>query len=422
MKTFVKIAQFALLVLLAFTLVTCDDFLMGLNPNPKPEGEVDYTDWEYEDMPDGTSQLTVYLDGTQVPVTDKTGKPKPGRALNLQLAKMSHDYFEVVFYHDTPETVARATWELGQAAGISGVYRSGGGVNYRGITPGASGSVIFVGRKQTMTLLGVGVLTHINRIEIPSGGRNLLATDRSVTFTVSPLEAKIGIDEGTNLAISGSSFITSVGVDFAGDFENPGESSTIGRLTPLGGAEYPLFILPDLATLVDNGGTDTVAARYTIGGLSITAVPGNPATNLAQAVLLYDVPEVIKREPRYISGGQVWYAVAQVDFGATEVAITGTHTADTAVNPQLDIEFTLSADSNGIFSIVFSIPVYAFTDLPSTNVVGGQAEIWHITPGYGQNLYNLDNGKDAGGCVLLGINVSSLDWLEIFTTGLGFNN
>jgi hypothetical protein len=456
MKTFVKIA---LLVLLAFTLVTCDDFL-GLNP--KTEEEVEYVDWEYVDLPDGTSNLTVYLDGTRVPVTEKTARPKQSRALNLQLAKMSHDYFEVIFWNktgSTPETIARASWELGQAAGISGVYRSGGGVDYSDNTPAAAtggSAVIFVGRKQTMTLLGVGVLTQINKINLVTG-QKLTSSDRSVTFTVSPLTSQIGIDPLTGISPADpvSSFITAGKTPFT----TPAATDTLGSITALGGTDYPLFILPDFKThspadtsgtagplVLANGVTSTiihntsvafktVAAQYTIGGLNLTSAPaGSTITDLAASVRLLDRPEVIKREPRYVSGGQTWYAIASIDFGGTEVDIPAADyafTADMALVPVLPIKFYLTPKADGIFSIVFSIPVYALTLGPfetgttpkATSDNGGPpAEIWHITPGYGQNLYNLDNGTDAGGCVLLGVNVSSLDWLEIFTTGLGFKH
>jgi hypothetical protein len=473
MKTFVKqVALAALLVLLALSLVTCEDFLAGLNPKE----EAEYVDWEYVDLPDGRSELTLYLDGTRVPVTEKTGKPKPGRALNLQLAKMSHDYFEVVFYNQTgstPLTIARATWELGQAAGISGVYRGGNGIDYTPISPTAdASSVIFVGRKQTMTLLGVGIMTHINKTEI-SGGKVLTTSDRSVTFTVSPLISKIAIAESTGFApapvtgppdVPTSSFLTAADGGGTGNSNyaigDVAYDNTPGRLTPLGGATYPLFILPDYDTHKVVAGTPgpvpadgsivptgtnykTVAATYTIRGLTITAVGGNANTDLFNAVRLYAPPEVIKREPRYISGGQTWYAIAQIDFGGTGVDITpasayilptltGTYAEGQAVPTSLPLTFYITPASNGIFSIVFSIPVYALTLSPVTTTApfspiastngGPPAEIWHITPGYGQSLYNLDNGTDAGGCVLLGVNVSSLDWLEIFTTGIGFKN
>ena len=466
MKTFKKIAGAAILVLFALFLVTCEDLTAGIDIAPQNE-EIEYVDWEYEDMPDGTAQLTVYLDGTLVPATEKTGTPKQSRALNLQLAKMSHDYFEAVFTYGMPgvagSTVARASWELGQSAGIAGVYRSASGtftgVDYRPVAPSATGlgtgaAVIFVGRKQTMTLLGVGVLSQINKREI--GGtvsEYLTTTDRSVTFTVSPLIAKLEVSGLT--ATANSSFLTAAG-------NNPNlttiaNTNTPARLTPLGGTEYPLFVLPDYANggtavattsggLVGGDGTviipdtipnyKTIPATYKIGGLSgLPAIAGNGATSLLPAIKLVDRPEVIKREPRYISGGQVWYAIAEIDFGATVVDIPGGATGYLGVIGSdlvetLPINFYLTPPSNGIFSIVFSIPVYALAGsvvgsvgVPADSTNGGPpGEIWHITPGYGQNLYNLDNGTDAGGCVLLGINVTALDWLNIFTTGMGFKH
>jgi len=462
MKAFVKKAAAAvILVLLTLSFATCEDVIAGIVPS---KSEPEYVDWEYVELPDGRAELTMYLDGTLVPVTETTASQKQARALGLRLAQMSHDYFEAVFVQGSGPTavVARATWELGQAAGISGVQRSSPGYDYRGITPPAaatdSASIVFVGRKQTMTLLGVGYLTHINKQTIsgspPQRPSALLTTaDRSVTFTVSPLTAKIGLKPDGTGAVAGtpadftadSSFVTNVVAPFTG---TPDPSTTRGRNTPLGGTEYPLFTLPDWAahtgsanaaainlsdgtTVLASGSVKTIDAQYIVGGLTTAAgtffKDSNNLASLLPAVRLIAPPEVIKREPRYIAGGQTWYAVSQIDFAATLVDIplgTGGYTAaaNDALIATLPIKFYISTASNGIFSIVFQIPVYAITTDASTNTIGGTYERWNITPGYGQNLYNLDNGNDAGGCVLLGINVSSLDWLDIFTTGIGFRN
>jgi hypothetical protein len=446
MKTFVKkTAAAAILVLLALFLVTCVEG----PPEFSSGGDIEYTDWEYEELPDGTAHLTMYLDGTVVPVTASTG-----RALSLPLAKMSHDYFEAVFVYGTgpTATVARATWELGQAAGISGVYRSGaGGVNYTPVTAPSSAtgaaSTVFVGRKQTMTLLGVGYLTHINKVVIPyTAGvpdRTLTTSDKSVTFTVSPLKANLEVNEVDKIAGANSSFVTAT--KDSPNHTTVSVANTTANLTPLGGTRYPLFVLPTYeGTAAEGGhggvpgldvtiGTDVypgaklVDSTYTIGGLSAGDPPAvfqdSILNSLAPAVILYDGPEVIKREPRFIEGGQYWYAKAQIDFGATGVRIGAAYTegAGAIINPVLPIQFLLTPSSSGIFSIVFSIPVYAIVSAPSTNGAPG-GEIWHITPGYGQNLYNLDSGKDSGGCVLMGIGITDLDFLEIFTTGVGFSN
>jgi len=440
----------AILIVLAVMLVTCDEFLFpGKNGG---EEDTQFVDWEYVDLPDGRAELTLYLDGTQVPVTEKTKKQQANRALNLPLAKMSHDYFEAVFYDPTSNTTARASWELGQAAGISGVARSGLGVNYTGLdASGGPASTVFVGRKQTMTLMGIGYLTHINKTLIASG-KLLTTADRSVTFTVSALNTKIAIDPVNKIAVTGSSFVTAAGTP---PYTVANEGNTTGNVTALGGADYPLFSLPDhnqisaltsppatvtagtlLSDGTDVGGHYLIASKYTVSWIDADGTAGTP-TDIMTAVKLVDKPEVIKREPRYVSGGQTWYAVAQIDSAATKVDVVGyTAVPGDAFNPVIPINFYISTASNGIFSIVFSVPVIALTSevdddstatpkthKPTASTNGGPAgEIWHITPGFGQNLYNLDNGLDAGGCVLMGINVSSLDWLEIFTTGVGFKH
>jgi len=105
-----KIAITGLVIFLAMFVVTCDEGL------PKGEAEVEYTDVVYSE--DG-STITLYLDGIGVP------KTQAQRAITRDLAKMAYDYFEVVFIADsTPSSLpvyARAQWELGQSAGISGV-------------------------------------------------------------------------------------------------------------------------------------------------------------------------------------------------------------------------------------------------------------------------------------------------------------
>jgi len=144
-----------IVVLLVMFFVTCDDFI----PFGPTEEKVEYTDVEYSE--DG-STITVYLDGKGVPVT------KAQRAITRDLAKMAYDYFEVVFVGkaSASQIVARAQWELGQSAGISGVERD---VDYEwdASKPYAAGAtaevaLMFVGRKDDKTLLGVGQIAEVD--------------------------------------------------------------------------------------------------------------------------------------------------------------------------------------------------------------------------------------------------------------------
>jgi hypothetical protein len=43
---------------------------------------------------------------------------------------------------------------------------------------------------------------------------------------------------------------------------------------------------------------------------------------------------------------------------------------------------------------------------------------WYIQPGFGRDLWSLDNGEDAGGCILMGTEDSIGDMMDIFTTGM----
>ena len=117
------------------------------------------------------------------------------RALTLDTAASSHDYFEAVFVADATY-VARAAWEIGEPAGIGGVRRD---VYYGNLYPEATNgpaSTVFVGKKTGKTLLGVGWLTHINDIPIAktSATAGTLVTDSttSVTYYVAPLKTWVG--------------------------------------------------------------------------------------------------------------------------------------------------------------------------------------------------------------------------------------
>jgi len=159
-----KIAITGLVIFLVMFVMTCD---AGL-PN---EETTEYTDVVYSE--DG-SKVTLYLDGVGVPVS------KAQRAITKDLAKMAYDYFEVIFIAKNPavgqvpttDVIARAQWELGQSAGISGVYRGEGhatkkGHSYlwkdtAGVGVNDNIAMLFVGRKDDKTLLGVGRIAEVD--------------------------------------------------------------------------------------------------------------------------------------------------------------------------------------------------------------------------------------------------------------------
>jgi hypothetical protein len=291
------------LLLAASLLVTCDLLF------PPDEGDVEWTDVEYETVGakgnERVKTVKLYLKPDNL---DQGVLPGPGtygvkksaeqrrieRALSLEGARMSHDYFEAVFMPAT-DRVARAVWEIGQPAGIAGLDRTVGS-KYNLVEPGLGASIIFVGRKTGKTLLGVGYLTHINNKDLTALANASLVVDGntdSVTFTVSALATWLGLiyetDAPTPVAINPplapnttrrdllasfnttyATFVTAYGATIASSVYTPAEEgNTKGEMiSPRGtGAIFPLYYLPSVKpTSLDNS-QPRVNAAYQIGGL-----------------------------------------------------------------------------------------------------------------------------------------------------------
>jgi hypothetical protein len=325
LKTMVVVA----LLLAASLLVTCD----LLFPPDEDGGNGEYTDVEYETFGakgnERVKSVKLYLKPDSL---DQDALPGPGtygvkksaqqrrieRALTVEGARMSHDYFEAVFMSNAT-TVARAAWEIGQPAGIAGLSRQTG-ENYRTPAPANgttinTGSIIFVGRKTGKTLMGVGYLTHVNDKPVTTDA--LPPVDggtTSVTFTVSPLATWIGfngdgsnnnpyvvntrrsdvnlaaatpgIDTGlaTFSTATGRAVNASTGVhDPVGTFTSGTPATAIittGEMyAPFAGVTFPMYYLPSAkaANWTATVDTLTVSAQYFVGGLtSATIWSGDP--------------------------------------------------------------------------------------------------------------------------------------------------
>jgi hypothetical protein len=515
MKTMKQFALAGITVFLALFLVTCGADLSGGGGGG--EANVEYSDWEYVQLPNGSARLTLYLDGsTPIPSTSNN------RALNHDIAKRSHDFFEAVFMAEDG-TVARANWEIGQPAGIRGVRR---GYNYAAnpnfvttliaadpsATPnpiiGTGRATVFVGRKASSsegTLLAVGFLTHIEGQLITGTTPGIIRGDTTnVTFTVSPLETKVGFDfSGDDYELSALSsrdtFWTSAleGTQ-PGTLAAPATSAytAAGVATFRNKTTFTIFNLPVFdrdpaspsAPLINNNSTAgdllddyiAVGAQYQFGGLNIPAThsdfnSGAPldgsiwqvattGANLADAIFVYPYSnttnfatprersennfQVIERLGIYSTLGQR-YDVDEVDLD-TETTVrlhssngipssTPNYDAifdnNVVFNPKIPLEFRIKEGSGGVFAITFQVPVYALAKksiLDSTVVAADDGPVestntvpyikWYIRPAHQQQQYLLDNGLAAGGAVLMGVGVGSLDWIEIITKGLGFTN
>jgi hypothetical protein len=324
---------------------------------------------------------------------------------------MSYDYIEVVFAvkedDDDVIAVARASWELGQSAGISGVPRD---YDYgytttkvedfwdlRGDTspyPNGSLAIMFLGKKSGKTLLGVGKL-------VDSDGDGSLTTisinTTSITFEVEAIETGLRIFTENDAAagIKVSSF----------DFASPGHTALAAdnsyRTVLPDGKNYPIYRLNPNNTATDT----TQGATYTFGG---------GVDNFADAIRYKDIAKILvqKRAPRFrVSGG--YREPILTTEPSINVALNG---YSAAINekfvPTVPILFTIPPHVSGIISFYIEIPVYALLSDDSTN--GKLApETWWLRTGLGGELYSLDDGVGSGGCVFMGVGVSSADWINI---------
>jgi hypothetical protein len=393
MEVFMKKTAFFWIGMVMFVL-----FLGTCDAGPQVttnEGIAEYTDYEYKTIADGVTQMTLYLDGTKVSRTQSS------RALDTDLAKMSHDFFEVIFAYNDAGTVkvARTSWEIGQAAGISGVYRTTP-MNYTTVAPpataGSGAAIIMVGRKDK-TLLGVGSLTHVNGD--PAGAGNLVnSTTNSVTFTVEALKTKL-VDKTKPIATRHAvDFLTANG---DGSYAAISEANTIGKITPIDGssAEFPMYTL--------DKGKPIIKASYAFRGGIITHNAG---------VLMDDTktPSAFRRDPRYNDGARTFYAKSSID-AVTTITITNTFGSTFPSTGVINLDFNTSNSVGGLLSFYLEIPVFGLAKPLAANFTGPEATTWWVRTGYGQNLVNLDSGVDGSGCVLIGVDISDLDWIEIFT-------
>jgi len=456
-----KLAFFGMVILFVLFLGTCGMLQPGTDDGTDDEGIVEYTDVVYSK--DG-SQVTLYLDGVGVPVTQAQ------RALNTELAKMSHDFYEVVFWGAAQvapattlysEHVARASWEIGQSAGIRGVQRgrnyisaSSGLPSTDNVGGGATGigtamAIIFVGRNSDKTLMGIGDMISANG----AGGTTVISADTtSVTFAVRGIETRLNLgatNTGASAAVISSltSFVTASGAP--SNLDDPDNATIIytkdnnmASVQPLDGINFPFYSLPKTNGVglldirarytfyyVTTPGTDPTASKLAHAGIRVINEKEKFPTNVTGTAEPKIFPETLKRWPRYLLGGQYLYVQNKIDYG-TKVGFKPNEVGANPTNAQFvngsafDGDVLLSFDTRssidkvgGLFSFTFRIPVYAMTLAPSLNG-GGDAVLWWLKPGFSTNEYSLDDGTNVGGCVLMGVDIGALDWINIITSGM----
>jgi hypothetical protein len=371
-KKFIFIA--ALLMPASF-LLTCDN---NISPNA-------YDPPEFERPSNANSEsysVTVYLDGSP-PVFYS-------RALTKEYAVYGHDYFEVAFVRPVSggQIIARASWERGHAAGVSGVAR-GFDYQYTNVTDAATNNggaaLLFVGKRSDRTLLGVGKLTGTD--DPANGGATYIsANTKSVTFTVTALKAGVGKTAPFN------SFQTS---------ESPGMSPLNTSIIDifLGDRIFPLYNIDKQAQGI------TTYAQYSInvGGFEEGILRSGAITNTnpdGSPPLPPPPPGFIHLSPRYPRGNGTHITPTTFTFDNNTVVLPENNTSGTAFENPVRFSLNTTGTVDGsVFAFAFQIPVYPLTD----NDGRPSADPWYIRPGFDSYLYDLDDGRGGtGGAVLIG--------------------
>ena len=377
MEDTIKRLGLLLVILLTLLMAVCSPF----DPDDLKDK---YTNVEYSE--DGSS-ITIYMNGSA---------PVPAnRALSNKLAQLGHDFFEVTFLYNDASTyrIARASWELGEPAGVNDVYRTDGGNIYYNTTnplgdttfglPAADEGlvVLFVGRKSDKTLLAVGTLSEINGTTVSTTNNKISTSTTKIKFNVNALKA------GMSFSYDTSSINTT---------SNPrtGNIDTI----MVGNKSFPHFNVPVSVT---------TNATYTFGFHTSTLT--SPATtvdfNFYAPAIKYGAgnAECWNIRPQYTLPPNIVKNNSDYPYSsAIAITITSPTAQGTPFTGQVRFDIRPTATDGVICALAFQVPVYAV--YKRTTPVSGETEPvqWYIRPGYNMYYRELDNGEmENGGAVLI---------------------
>jgi hypothetical protein len=284
---------------------------------------------------------------------------------------------------------------------VSGVYGKGKddpqNIDYSAVARpgiGQGAAILFVGKKTDKTLLGVGKLSHVDGI----AGHQINSGTKTVTFAVDALVSGVVGERLTSLTTS--SFMTSFGnttsppyniIDIIDETNTRGNGQGFKDDFQLSGigVGFPLFKLRE-------DGRDTYAKYefFTASGTSLNDYGGIIQAGLGN----YE-----KKQPRYPTqgGGFQYFSVILDNTTLIDAVVHNSagNIGSTFQNPVL-VAFNPTATEKGsLFSFVFEVPVCPLS-LPRT----GKPDpgIWYMRPSYDSYWWDLDDGRGAGGAVLIG--------------------
>jgi len=437
-------AGVSLLLALALMTAACD-----LLPLPSAEKGVNGNTEEFAQYSADGKTLTINLEG---------GSPSKNmsRALTNALARMNHDYYEVVFFYDpdydggpTPaiQKISRTSWERGEGAALA-VFRGtdpSSGINYGSVdftqsrekdtvlnsvaAPTDIGAaILFVGKRTTKgaTLLAVGTLTNTaNNAGTYLGNTIVNSTTSKVTFEIAALDSSIDPDD-----LPGSSFFTKWiddAVDYAtasAKFTGVGSAAFITSINNSStnnlaeGAQFaaqfyknvkfPLFTFKsEVSTGADRfyAGKFTFMTATTTG--TVNAVPGSGTNHhiseYVKGIVIATPPAVPTHEYTEIISPNVIIDGKKINGTTTnegvKVTMVNNKTANETLSNETYFVIEVPKGKGGLLAFNFNIPVFALTsDVSETGIL---PVMWYVQPGIENNY--IDDGKRLGGSILLGI-------------------
>jgi len=410
-----------LIILLTLLMAVCSPF-------DSDDLKQKYTNVEYSE--DGET-VTLYIDGSS---------PVPAnRALSRKLAILGHDFFEVAFMYRSGSgandyIIARGSWEIGEPAGVNGIYRgaNGAGADYGAAISnapanGTGTAIMFAGKKTDKTLLAVGALAGVDNTSL----KVITSATKSVSFSVNALKAgatTTRILSDTVPADVSASILTDAGSTGYGTNVLP--SNTKISTVSISHRTFHAYAIP----VTKSGGNNRTMLRYAINvAASVTGYTPTGAGQLTGNYFEYyrngivnadqTLRSVENLKPHFTEvntlGVTEYYAGSPYiwhDPATSPVSFDSVTTAGTVLpNP---IAFRLDPAGgydNYLFSFAFQLPVHALSGSKTTDTP--DPVTWFIRNGYDEYVKELDDGNDgSGGAILVAIgNVAAAErrWLEI---------
>ena len=408
-----RLAFFGILNILIFSILTCNIFEPYENEPDYPNNN-DRSDYVYSQ--DG-KYLTIYLDGN--------APPPQSRAINRDIAISGHDYFEIAFLHPeggpnpdpANDVIARASWELREGAGVTGVYRTFAGVDYRYVSRAdavanndgvadAGAAILFVGKKTDKTLLAVGrligvdngngLIQDLNIVNPDPNSRLITTATQSVTFLVDSLKAGVVYPTESSPGVwqspSNSSFLTAAK---GSNHQDVSAANTDVRLYTIGGHVFPMFKL-----------TQSIAemcAEYTFRISSDVGALKAGFDEYARGIILARQGHgeegnfYSKKQPRYPISGQGFQGYSLRLDDRTEIEPKNNYpTVGVPFENPARLCFNTTFTENGsVFALVFAIPICPLS-------IDGNPGMWYLRPSYDSYLLDIDDGRGGtGGAILI---------------------